>query len=78
MKELLAEPYRNGCLSISPDFWSDKHKQISYLGVSVGFVNEDFKYQTFDLFCKQFEPMTKTGENILIVILVFQLWINFY
>ncbi len=68
MKDLLAEPYRNGCLCISPDFWTDKHRQISYLGVSVGFVTADHKYVTFDLFCKQFEPITKTGENVLIVI----------
>ncbi|CAF4527474.1 unnamed protein product [Rotaria sp. Silwood2] len=26
MKQLLKEPYTNGCLTISPDLWSDKYK----------------------------------------------------
>ncbi|CAF1416115.1 unnamed protein product [Rotaria magnacalcarata] len=68
MKQLLKEPYTNECLTISPDLWSDKYKQISYLGVSVTFVDEFHKFVTFDLFCKPFPETEKTGENILNVL----------
>jgi hypothetical protein len=73
IKGLLQEPYKNRCLSISPDFWCDKYKQISYLGVTAVIVDEGFKYYTVDLFCKPFQEREKTAENILIVILVFSL-----
>ena len=65
------EPYKSGCLSISPDFWCDKYKQICYLGVTAAVVDKDYKYYTFDIFCKQFQEYEKTDENILIVILYF-------
>jgi hypothetical protein len=65
-------------LSISPDFWCDKYKQISYLGVTAVIVDEDYKFYTLDLFCKQFQGGEKTAENILIVILIFHLLINLY
>ncbi|CAF3371837.1 unnamed protein product [Rotaria sp. Silwood2] len=44
IKESLQEPYKNRCLSISPDFRCDKYKQISYLGVTAVIVDEGFKY----------------------------------
>ncbi|CAF4106232.1 unnamed protein product, partial [Rotaria sordida] len=68
IKELLQEPYKNRCLSISPDFWSDKYKQISYLGVTAVIIDEGFKYYTIDLFCKPFQELEKTAENILIAL----------
>ncbi|CAF4906583.1 unnamed protein product, partial [Rotaria sp. Silwood2] len=71
IKNFLEEPYKNGSLSISPDFWCDKYKQICYLGVTAAVVDKDYKYYTLDLFCKQFQSYEKTGENILIVILFF-------
>jgi hypothetical protein len=71
IRDLLNEPYNNGCLSISPDFRCDKYKQISYLGVTATLVDQDYKYYTLDLSCKQFHEYEKNAENILIVILYF-------
>ena len=71
IKTFLEEPYKSECLSISSDFWCGKYKQICYLDVTAVVVDKDYKYYTFDLFCKQFQEYEKTGENILIVILYF-------
>ncbi|CAF2133189.1 unnamed protein product [Rotaria magnacalcarata] len=50
MKLLLQEPFENRCLSISPNFWTDQYRQISYLGTTVTFVDSDDHYHTIDLF----------------------------
>ncbi|CAF3753656.1 unnamed protein product [Rotaria socialis] len=55
IKDLLQEPYNSRCLSISPDFWCDKYKQVAYLSVTVVIVDKDFKYYTIGLFCKPFQ-----------------------
>jgi len=78
VKELLQEPYKSRCLSISPDFWCDKYQQVAYPGVTAVIVDKDFKYYTIDLFCKPFQELEKTAENILIVTLIFHLLINPY
>ena len=61
----LEEPYKSECLSISSDFCCDKYKQICYLGVTTVVVDKDYKYETFDLFCKQFQEYEKTSENLI-------------
>jgi len=33
LKQMLKEPFENEAICISPDMWSDKHKQLSYLGL---------------------------------------------
>ncbi|CAF3851884.1 unnamed protein product [Rotaria magnacalcarata] len=68
MKLLLQEPFENRCLSISPDFWTDKYRQISYLGVTVTFVDSDYHYHTIDLFCRPFEEPDKSSTNVLIAL----------
>ncbi len=54
IKELLEEPYKNGCWSLSLDFWCDKYEQISYLGVTAVIIDQGYKYYALDLFCKPF------------------------
>ncbi|CAF2091379.1 unnamed protein product [Rotaria magnacalcarata] len=68
MKLLLQEPFENRCLSISPDFWTDKYRQISYIGVTVTFVDSDYHYHTIDLFCRPFEEPDKSSTNVLIAL----------
>ena len=51
LKLILQEPFQSGCLSISPDFWSDRYLQISYLGVIATFVDSNYHYYTIDLLC---------------------------
>jgi hypothetical protein len=33
LKQMLKEPFENEAICISPGMWSDKHKQLSYLGL---------------------------------------------
>jgi hypothetical protein len=77
VKGLLQEPYESRCLSISSDFWCDKYKQCAYLDVTAVIVDKDFKFYIIDLFCKPFQGLEKTAENILTVVLIFYLLINF-
>ena len=64
IKPLLLEPYESRCLSISPDFCSDKHRQISYLGVSC----YASRFQIIQLI-SLFENSDKSSGNVLIVYL---------
>jgi hypothetical protein len=61
----LLYPLKEHSLTICPDYWTDAYKKISYLGVSVMFVDHEWQYKTFDLCCKQFEYEKKTAENTL-------------
>ncbi|CAF4618940.1 unnamed protein product [Rotaria socialis] len=68
LKNLLQEPYENGCVCISPDLWTDPYKQISYLGISISFVDKEYIYKSFDLCCEPYTQVDHTGENILLAI----------
>ncbi|CAF4894958.1 unnamed protein product [Rotaria socialis] len=57
-----ADDYR---LSISPDIWSDKYRNISYLGATAHFVGDNGIYHYFDLFCSEFKWKNKTALNVL-------------
>ncbi|CAF3786319.1 unnamed protein product [Rotaria sp. Silwood1] len=65
IKLILQEPYESGCLSISPDFWSDKYRQISYLGVTATFTDFNYHYHTIDLLCRPFGRPDKSSTNVL-------------
>ncbi|CAF4731498.1 unnamed protein product, partial [Rotaria sp. Silwood2] len=65
IKNFLEEPYKNGSLSISPDFWCDKYKQICYLGVTAAVVDKDYKYYTLDLFfCDRGSNFLKAFQHL--------------
>ena len=55
------------CLQISRD--SNKHRQISYLGVSATLVDSNFHCYTIDPFCRSFESSEKSSDNVLIAYL---------
>jgi hypothetical protein len=59
-----AEDYR---LSISPDIWSDRHRNISYLGATAHFVDEKGIFHSIDLFCSEFKWKKKTAVHVLMV-----------
>lgn len=64
MKQLLIEPLKARAVTICPDFWSDPYRNISYLGLSVSFVDADFKSFSVDLFCRPFVGV-KSSELLL-------------
>jgi hypothetical protein len=67
IKLILQEPFQSRCLSISPYFWSDKYRQISYLGVTATFVDSNYHYYSSDVFCRPFEEPDKSSTNVLMV-----------
>ena len=63
--ELIKEPIKNQSLAVSPDLWTDRYRQLSYLGVTVTFVDLNLQFRKFILCCRSFPvELTKTGENI--------------
>lgn len=68
MKAVLQEPYENQSICICPDLWTDPYKQISYMGISISFVDKDINYQSFDLCCEPFVQVDHTGESVIMVI----------
>lgn len=65
LAQLIKEPVNNHSLTVSPDLWSDRYRQLSYLGASVTFINSQLHFQKFALCCRNFPvELTKTGENI--------------
>ena len=62
--------HENGAVTISPDMCTDEHKQISYLGASATFVDEDFDFHSVDLFCQAYQEEDKSSERILLVLII--------
>lgn len=46
---MLQEPFENEAICISPDMWSNRHKQVLYPGLSFSFVDADDRYETVAL-----------------------------
>ncbi|CAF1196177.1 unnamed protein product [Didymodactylos carnosus] len=63
--ELIKEPVKSQSLTVPPDMWSDRYRQLSYLGVTVTFVDLHLHFRKFTLCCRSFPvELTKAGENI--------------
>ena len=54
IKELLLTPLKEKTLTICPDYWTDSCKMISYLGVTVAIVDDQYNYKSIDLCCGSF------------------------
>jgi hypothetical protein len=67
LRNLLKEPYENRCICVCPDMWTDPYKQISYMSISISFVDENFGYIVLDLCCQPYVQNDHTGESILTV-----------
>ncbi|CAF4250435.1 unnamed protein product, partial [Rotaria magnacalcarata] len=65
LMELIKEPVQNQSLTASPDMWTDRYRQLSYLGVTVTFVDLHLCFRKFTLCCRSFPvELAKTGENV--------------
>ncbi|CAF1049622.1 unnamed protein product [Adineta steineri] len=65
LSDIIREPLDNHCVTLSPDMWSDKFRQLSYLGVTATFIDINMKFKKFTLCCRSFPvELRKTGENI--------------
>ena len=52
-------------VTVSVDYWSDRHRQVSYLGASITFVDMEFNFKSVDLFCRPYDGKTKSAELTL-------------
>ncbi|CAF3326372.1 unnamed protein product [Rotaria sp. Silwood2] len=63
--EIIKEPIQSQSVTVSPDMWCDHYRQISYLGVTVTFVDINLKFRKFTMSCRNFPvDLAKTGENV--------------
>ncbi|CAF3372643.1 unnamed protein product [Rotaria sp. Silwood2] len=62
------EPLSAQALTIIPDLWSDKYNQVSFLGATVSYVDANFNFHCFDLFCREYEELNKQSQNIIIAL----------
>jgi hypothetical protein len=67
LKEILREPFESEAICISPDMWSDRHKQVSYLGLSCTLVDAEFSFKALDLCCRPYLEVDQSGDNLLFV-----------
>ncbi|CAF1433590.1 unnamed protein product [Rotaria sordida] len=65
ISELIKEPVENQALTAAPDIWTDRYRQLSYLGVTVTFIDLSQQFKKLTLCCRNFPvDLAKTGENI--------------
>ncbi|CAF2741246.1 unnamed protein product [Rotaria sp. Silwood2] len=62
---ILRKAAKQECLAISPDLWSDKFKQNSYLGLTAHFVDDQHILHSIDLCCEPYNELDKTAGNVL-------------
>ena len=67
LKQMLKESFENEAICISPDMWSDRHKQLSYLGLSCPFIDADYHYRAVDLCCQPYYEVDHSADNIFAV-----------
>ena len=70
VKEMLLTPFKEGCLTICLDYWTDPYKKISYTAVTATFVTDECSYQSIDLFCRPFHYKKKSADLTLNVSLL--------
>ena len=64
IKQKLIEPLKHRAVTICPDFWTDAHKNISYLGLSLTCVDAHYQFFSIDLFCRPYVDV-KSGDLIV-------------
>ncbi|CAF0844168.1 unnamed protein product [Adineta steineri] len=62
-----------GFLAISPDLWSDKFKQHSYLGLTAHFVDERHILHSIELCCEPYNEINKRAPSVRKVAITFAL-----
>lgn len=65
LTQQLVEAAKGGALCLSPDIWTDNYRQVSYIGATAHYVDDDYRFHSIDLFCIEFKAKKKTGEEIL-------------
>ena len=64
IKQKLIEPLKHRAVTICPDFRTDAHKNISYLGLSLTYIDAHYQFFSIDLFCRPYVGV-KSGDLIV-------------
>lgn len=67
LRDVLREPFEAGAICISPDLWSDRHRQVSYSDLTATFVDPQFEFCSVELRCKPYTEADQSGEHLLSV-----------
>ncbi|CAF2040861.1 unnamed protein product [Rotaria magnacalcarata] len=65
IKPILIRQLECGALTVCRDLWTDNYQKINYLGLTIYFVDSDYKLYSFDLCCSRFNEVDKTGASVL-------------
>ncbi|CAF2161723.1 unnamed protein product [Rotaria magnacalcarata] len=65
IKPILIRQAECGALTVCRDLWTDNYQKINYLGLTIYFVDSDYKLYSFDLCCSRFNEVDKTGASVL-------------
>ncbi|CAF3221229.1 unnamed protein product, partial [Rotaria sp. Silwood2] len=58
-------PVENQALTAAPDIWTDRYRQLSYLGVTLTFIDLSQQFKKLTLCCRNFPvDLAKTAENV--------------
>ncbi|CAF1358132.1 unnamed protein product [Adineta ricciae] len=65
VKEIISFPLQQHSLTICPNYWTDNYKKMSYLTATITFIDNEYTYESIDLFSQPFEFKKKTPESTL-------------
>ncbi|CAF5046739.1 unnamed protein product [Rotaria sp. Silwood1] len=58
---ILSEPLMMKSVTICPDMWTDKFRNVLYLGATAIFVDSDYSYHQLELFCRPYTQADKSA-----------------
>lgn len=61
---VLRNAAEHGFLTVSPDMWSDKFKQNSYLGLTAHYVDDNHIPHSLDLCCEPYNEINQRGDSV--------------
>lgn len=65
MKSILLDAARERSLALSPDIWSDAHRQQSYLGCTAHWISHEWTLHSLEIFCVPFNTPNKRAVNVM-------------
>ena len=63
VKDMLSTALKQRSLTISPMYWSNRHEQVSYLGVRASSIDNEFRFKSVNLRCGPFQGENKSIES---------------
>lgn len=64
LRAQLVRTAEEGALAISPDLWTDRFRQTSYLGMTAHFADDDCVLHSIDLCCEPYTEVNKRADSV--------------